>query len=141
MRVLGRAVWTSLIGQRPVTNGQKIEQEIELTVDIEAGEYSKEDFFPSEISVCLPAGVEAVLGEEELETDENEDEKTDDTEIENDNEIDNDTDVNQEADDHAPEEGYTCEDIDVRKNFKIFKINLRARCDNITRGFFCSFFQ
>ena len=52
----------TLIGQRPVTNGQKIEQEVELTVEFGVGEYSKEDFFPSEISVCLPDGVEPVLG-------------------------------------------------------------------------------
>ena len=70
------------------------------------GEYDKEAFFPVEVSVCLPDGVNVQISDEEPEEiteDETEEETEEEIEDENDEpEI-----------DLTPKEGFTCSEIDI----------------------------
>ena len=100
----------TIIGKRGVVAGQKLEQEVQLTVDINVGEYDKEAFFPIEVSVCLPEGVSVPVNpnEAEEETDnETEDETEDETEEESEDE------TEESEADLTPKEGFTCNEIDI----------------------------
>ena len=98
----GSSEQITIIGKRAVVSGQKIEQEVQLTVDIEVGDYNKESFYPLEVSACLPEGVTVLEGDTTA-IDSNDDETVDD-----DSDAATDDDTTDDDLDNDDQDGFTC---------------------------------